>query len=72
MKLSTRLTLAMVGLVLFTTAATGILAYRNLLGVAVPRSLERSTSTFGCLPVSLKPSFAARGRTCWHSQWMKW
>jgi PAS domain S-box-containing protein len=41
MKLSTRLTLAMVGLVLFTTAATGILAYRNLLGVAVPRSLER-------------------------------
>jgi PAS domain S-box-containing protein len=41
MKLSTRLTLAMVGLVLFTTAVTGILAYRNLLGIAVPRSLER-------------------------------
>jgi hypothetical protein len=41
MKLSTRLTLAMVGLVLFTTAVTGILAYRNLLGIAQPRSLER-------------------------------
>ena len=41
MKLSTRLTLAMVALVLFTTAATGILGYRNLLSVALPRSLER-------------------------------
>jgi PAS domain S-box-containing protein len=40
-KLSTRLTLAMVALVLFTTAATGILAYRTLLGIALPRSLER-------------------------------
>src|SRR5262245_7195349 len=41
MKLSTRLTMAMVALVLFTTAVTGILTYRSLLGVAVPRSLER-------------------------------
>jgi PAS domain S-box-containing protein len=41
MKLSTRLTLAMVMLVLFAIAVTGILTYRNLLGVAVPRSLER-------------------------------
>jgi hypothetical protein len=41
MKLSTRLTIAMVALVLFTTAVTGILTYRSLLGVAVPRSLER-------------------------------
>src|SRR6266511_825581 len=41
MKLSTRLTLAMVGLVLFTTAVTGILAYRNLLGVAVSCSMKR-------------------------------
>jgi hypothetical protein len=41
LKLSTRLTLAMVMLVLFAIAVTGILTYRNLLGVAVPRSLER-------------------------------
>src|ERR1700704_3910592 len=41
MKLSTRLTVAMVALVLFTAGATGILIYRNVLGVALPRSLER-------------------------------
>jgi PAS domain S-box-containing protein len=40
-RLSTRLTLSMVALVLLTTAATGILVYRNLLEVALPRSLER-------------------------------
>jgi len=40
-KLSTRLTMAMVALVLFAIAVTGILTYRNLLDVAVPRSLER-------------------------------
>jgi PAS domain S-box-containing protein len=41
MKLSTRLTVAMVALVLFAIAVTGVLTYRNLLEVAVPRSLER-------------------------------
>ena len=41
MKLSTRLTMAMVALVLFAIGVTGILTYRNLLDVAVPRSLER-------------------------------
>jgi PAS domain S-box-containing protein len=41
MKLSTRLTIAMVALVLVTIAVTGVLTYRNLLGIAVPRSLER-------------------------------
>jgi NADH:ubiquinone oxidoreductase subunit K len=35
MKLSTRLTIAMVALVLVTIAVTGVLTYRNLLGVAV-------------------------------------
>src|SRR5262245_37724574 len=33
--------MAMVALVLFAIAVTGVLTYRNLLGVAVPRSLER-------------------------------
>src|SRR5260221_8378922 len=41
MKLSTRLTIAMVTLVLVTIAVTGVLTYRNLLSIAVPRSLER-------------------------------
>jgi len=41
MKLSTRLTIAMVALVLVTIAVTGALTYRNLLSIAVPRSLER-------------------------------
>jgi hypothetical protein len=40
-KLPTRLTAAIAALVLFTTAATGILAYRNVLGVGLPGSLER-------------------------------
>jgi len=41
MKLSTRLTIAMVALVLVTIAVTGALTYRNLLSIAVPRSLQR-------------------------------
>src|SRR5262249_34282951 len=41
MKLSTRLTIAMVALVLVTFGVTGALTYRNLLSIAVPRSLER-------------------------------
>jgi hypothetical protein len=41
MKLSTRLTIAMVALVLVTIAVSGVLTYRNLLSIAVPRSLER-------------------------------
>src|SRR5262249_53706179 len=54
MKLSTRLTLAMVALVLFTTAATGILGYRNLLSVALPRSLERLGGHVQLLPTELE------------------
>ena len=41
MKLSTRLTIAMVALVLVTIAVTEALTYGNLLSLAVPRSLER-------------------------------
>src|SRR5262249_4639032 len=41
MTLSTRLTMAMVGLVLFAIAVTVVLTYRNLLDVAVPRALQR-------------------------------
>jgi hypothetical protein len=72
MKLSTRLTLAMVGLVLFTTAVTGILAYRNLLGIAVPRSLERLDQHVRLLASELEAVVRGRGLTCWPSQWMRW
>ena len=41
MKLSTRLTLAMVGLVLLTATAVGYLTYRNIEALALPRGLER-------------------------------
>ncbi|MEA2937000.1 MAG: hypothetical protein QOC56_504 [Alphaproteobacteria bacterium] len=41
MKLSTRLVLAMVGLVLFTAMAVGLLTYRDLEAAIVPRALER-------------------------------
>ena len=41
MGLSTRLAVAMVGLVLLTAAAVGFLSYRNLEGAILPRALER-------------------------------
>ncbi len=41
MKLSTRMTIAMVALVLLTALAVGGLTYRNLEAVILPRSLDR-------------------------------
>jgi len=41
MKLSTRLTIAMVALVLFTATAIGVLTYRNVVAIALPRGLDR-------------------------------
>ena len=41
MKLSTRLTLAMVALVVLTAAAVGALTYRNIEAAVVPRALDR-------------------------------
>jgi PAS domain S-box-containing protein len=41
MKLSTRLIVAMVGLVLFTVSATGLLIFPNVVATALPRALER-------------------------------
>ncbi|WP_445492131.1 hypothetical protein [Rhodopseudomonas sp. RCAM05734] len=41
LKLSTRLAIAMVALVLVTTIALGLITYRNLVRLALPRSLER-------------------------------
>jgi hypothetical protein len=41
MRLSTRLTLAMVALVLLTATAISVLTYRNVLALALPRALDR-------------------------------
>ena len=41
MRLSTRLTIAMVALVLLATTAVGVLSYRNIAAVALPRALDR-------------------------------
>jgi len=44
MKLSTRLIVAMVALVLFTVSATGLLIFPNVVATALPRALERYDS----------------------------
>jgi PAS domain S-box-containing protein len=41
MRLSTRLTIAMVALVLLATTALGVLTYRNIASSALPRALDR-------------------------------
>jgi PAS domain S-box-containing protein len=41
MRLSTRLTVAMVALVLLATTAVGVLTYRNIAAFALPRALDR-------------------------------
>src|SRR6266404_756626 len=41
MKLSTRLSIAMVALVLFTAAAVALFSYRDLEAAILPRALER-------------------------------
>ena len=41
MRLSTRLTIAMVALVLLATTAVGVLTYRNIASIALPRALDR-------------------------------
>jgi hypothetical protein len=41
MRLSTRLTIAMVALVFLTSTAIGVITYREVAAVALPRSLDR-------------------------------
>jgi PAS domain S-box-containing protein len=45
MRLSTRLTLAMVALVLVTATAIGLLTYRNIAALALPRALDLAAAT---------------------------
>ena len=56
MRLSTRLTVAMVALVLLATTAVGVLTYRNIAAFALPRALDRLTCTRDLLGSELAAS----------------
>jgi len=56
MRLSTRLMLAMVALVLFTAAAVALLSYRNILAVVLPRSLDIMDTHTNLVAVALQRS----------------
>jgi hypothetical protein len=53
MKLSSRLTLAMVGLVVATAVAVGWVTYRNLEAAVLPRAVERLESHVRLLAAEL-------------------
>jgi hypothetical protein len=57
MRLSTRLTVAMVALVLLTAAAVGYLTERNTEAIALPRGLERIDNRAPVLAAGLKAEF---------------
>src|SRR3954464_6843719 len=62
MRLSTRLTIAMVALVLLATTAVGVLTYRNIAAFALPRALDRLESHAELLGSELAASVrGARG-----------
>lgn len=52
--LSTRLTLAMVALVLFTATAVGVFSYRSIEAAMLPRALERAVTHVNLLASELK------------------
>ncbi len=62
MRLSTRLTLAMVGLVLLTAAAVGYLTDHNIEAIVLQRNLERIESRARVLADELEAGFRGRER----------
>jgi PAS domain S-box-containing protein len=56
MKLSTRLTIAMVALVLLTATAVSLLTYRNVVALALPSALERSDTQARVIATVLEAS----------------
>jgi PAS domain S-box-containing protein len=56
MRLSTRLTIAMVTLVILTATAIGVLNYRNVAALALPRSLDRLNVQTRLLGLDLESS----------------
>jgi PAS domain S-box-containing protein len=59
MRLSTRLMLAMVALVFFTAATTGLLSYQSILAVSLPRGLDSIDNHVSLLASELRRSAAA-------------
>jgi PAS domain S-box-containing protein len=59
MRLSTRLSVAMVALVILTAAAVGSLIYRNIAALAVPRALERLDTDVRVLALVLAGSIGS-------------
>jgi PAS domain S-box-containing protein len=57
MKLATRLTVAMVALVLLTATAVGLLTYRGVVALALPRALDRIDTQARVKSVELETSF---------------
>jgi hypothetical protein len=64
MRLSTRLTAAMLALVLVTAMVVGSLTYRNVAELALPRALVAPIPAPACSPSSSRPRFAVRAPTC--------
>ena len=62
MRLSTRLTLAMVGLVVLTAAAVSVLIHRNIEQRALPRVLDRLDTRAQLLTLQLEA--AVQQRAC--------
>ena len=58
MRLSTRLTLAMVALVVLTAAAVGMLIHRNIEQRALPRALDRLDTRAHLLTLQLEAAVA--------------
>ena len=63
MRLSTRLTIAMVALVLVTATAIGLLTYRNVVAIALPRGLDRIDTHAHIVATVLEALFAVLERT---------
>jgi len=59
MRLSTRLTIAMVALVLLTATAIGLLTYRNVETVVLPNGLERIANHVHLLAAVVRMTVAA-------------
>ncbi len=63
MRLSTCLTIAMVALVLVTATAIGLLAYRNVVAIALPRGLDRIDTNTRVIATELNARCAPRAPT---------
>ena len=64
MSLSSRLTIAMVASVLVTATAIGLLTYRSVLAIALPRGLDRIDTYARVLATGLEDFGSRRASGC--------